>query len=182
MDIQPEPTLVELIRYNNWANQQLLALCAGLSDSQTLTKIPGAYGSIRETFGHLLYAEADYIGRITGTRPQPQFEWAEGPTLAEMSGFAVQVGEAFLELVQRVPPTQMVHEEEDGMTLDYLARQLYMQVINHGIEHRTNITTLLNSLAIPVPELDGWGYMWAHTDRFSVKEGKVSGAAGQGGS
>jgi uncharacterized damage-inducible protein DinB len=59
--------------------------------------------------------------------------------------------------------------------MDYTARQLYMQVVNHGIEHRTNITTLLNSLGIAVPEMDGWGYMWAHQDRFNVKEGRVEG-------
>jgi uncharacterized damage-inducible protein DinB len=175
MDTHAEPTLVELIRYNNWANQQLLAVCEKLSPSELATKIPGAYGSIHETFGHLLYAEVDYIGRITGTQPQAPFKWEEGPSLAEMAAFAPQVGEAFLEVVQRIPPTQMVHEEDNGFTLDYEARQLYMQVINHGIEHRTNITTLLNSVGVAVPEMDGWGYMWAHQARFKVKEGKPAG-------
>jgi uncharacterized damage-inducible protein DinB len=175
MDTHPEPTLVEFIRYNTWANQQLLAVCQNLDDTQQLTKIPGAYGSIRETFGHLLFAEADYIGRITGTRPQPPFKWEDGPTLAQMAAFAGPLGEAFLDVVQRVPSTQNVHEEEDGFTMDYTARQLYMQVVNHGIEHRTNVTTLLNSLGIAVPEIDGWGYMWAHQDRFNAKEGRVEG-------
>jgi hypothetical protein len=59
----------------------VLAACKDLSESQLLAKIPGAYGHIRETFGHLLAAEADYIGRITGTRPQPPFKWEDGPTL-----------------------------------------------------------------------------------------------------
>jgi uncharacterized damage-inducible protein DinB len=176
METQPEPTLVEFIRYNTWANQQVMAVCLEVEESQIAAKIPGAYGSIRETFGHMLYAEADYIGRITGKPPVPSFKWEDGPTLAEMATFIPQVGEAFLELVQRVPPTQMVHEEEDGFTMDYLARQLYMQVINHGIEHRTNITTLLNSLGIAVPEVDNWGYMKAHSDRFQMKEGRVADA------
>ncbi len=175
MDTQPEPTLVEFIRYNIWANQQVLAACKDVSESQLMAKIPGAYGSIRETFGHLLRAEADYINRITGTRPQPPFKWEDGPTLGEMSAFAVPVGEAFMDVIQRIPPTQMVREEENGLTLDYQARQLFMQVINHGIEHRTNITTLLSSLGLPVPEVDGWGYMFAHPDRFKVKEGRVAG-------
>ncbi len=175
METHPEPTLVEFIRYNNWANQQVLAVCVSLSDSQLLAPIPGAYGSIRHTIGHMLYAEADYIGRITGTRPQPPFNWEDGPTLAEMAAFAPQVGEAFLDVVQRVPATQIVREEEDGMFLEYTARQLYMQVVNHGIEHRTNITTLLNNMGIGVPEIDGWGYMWTHKERFEAKEGTVAG-------
>ena len=175
MDFQPEPTLIELIRYNNWANQQLLAVCEKLSQSHLLAKIPGAYGHIWETFGHLLHAEADYIGRITGERPAPAFNWEDGPTIAEMAAYAPVVGNAFLDVVQRTPPTQMVHEEEDGLTIDYQARQLFMQVVNHGIEHRTNITTMLTSLGLQVPELDNWGYMMAHPERLNMKEGTVGG-------
>ncbi len=37
---------------------------------------------------------------------------------------------------------------------------LFIQVINHGIEHRTNITTILSGLGLPAPEVDGWGYIW----------------------
>ncbi|MBP7692633.1 MAG: DinB family protein [Anaerolineales bacterium] len=175
METQPEATLIEFIRYNLWANQQLLAACLNLSESQLTAAIPGAYGSVRDTVHHLLRAEADYIGRITGARPQPAFNWEAGPSLAEMSAFAAQVGAAFLDTVQRVPPTQTVHEEEDGKTMDYQARQLFMQVVNHGIEHRTNITTFLSQQGLPVPELDNWGYMWAHPSRFEVKEGAVTG-------
>jgi uncharacterized damage-inducible protein DinB len=174
MDRQPETTLVEFIRYNQWANQQVLAACQNLSENQLAAAMPGAYGSVRDTFQHLLRAEADYINRITGARPQPSFKWDEAPSLKDLSAFAAQVGEAFLDTIQRLPPTHIVHEEEDGKTLDYQARHLFMQVINHGIEHRTNITTYLNSLGLPVPEVDGWGYMFAHPDRFEVKEGEVA--------
>lgn len=173
MDTQPEATLVEFIRYDNWANQQVLAACQNASDSQLLTQVPGAYGPIRHTVGHMLAAAADYINRITGTCPQPSFKWEDGPTLAEMTVYAAQVGEAMLDTVQRIPPTQIVREEENGLFVEYQARQLFMQAINHGIEHRTNITTYLNTLGLPVPEIDNWGYMWAHTGRFSAKEGKV---------
>jgi len=170
MQTQPESTLVEFILYNTWANQQVLAACQSLSESQFAAKIPGGYGSVHRTIRHLVSAEADYINRITGAGPRPPFNWEDGPSLAEMTAFAAQVGEAFLEVVQRVAPTQMVHEAEDGKTLDYQARHLFMQVINHGIEHRTNLTTYLNSLGLPVPEVDNWGYMFAHRERFEVKQ------------
>jgi uncharacterized damage-inducible protein DinB len=63
-----------------------------------------------------------------------------------------------------------VHEKYGGKILDYQARHLFMQVINHGIEHRTNITTFLNSQGIAVPDVDDWGYMFTHRERFAVKE------------
>jgi uncharacterized damage-inducible protein DinB len=170
MENQPETILIELIRYNNWANAQVLATCLDLTPEQLATSAPGAYGSIHRTIGHLIHAEADYVGRMTGQRPQPPFRWEDGPSLPELAAFAGQVAGALLDTAQRIPLTHMVHEEEDGNTLDYLARGLFIQAINHGIEHRTNITTILSSLGLPAPEVDGWGYMWAHPDLFELQE------------
>lgn len=172
MDTQPEPTLVEFIRYNNWANQQVLAACKNLSESQLTGMMPGAYGSIRDTLRHILRAEADYINRMTGTRPQPPFKWEDGPSVAEMAAFAAQVGEALMETVQRVRPTDPVYEEEDGQKIHYQARFLFIQLIDHGIEHRTNITTILNSRQQSPPEVDGWAYLSAHPDRFEADLGQ----------
>jgi uncharacterized damage-inducible protein DinB len=173
MDFQPEPTLLEFIRYHNWANAQILEVCKTLDAAQLDVAAPGTYGTIRNTLGHMIRAEADYIGRITGQRPEPPFKWEDGPSIDELASFAEQVAAELLGVVQHTPPTQMVHEEEDGQTIDYQARQLFMQAINHGIEHRTNITTILAGLGIPTPEIDNWGYMFAHPDRFELKEGRV---------
>ena len=172
MDTLFESAWVEFVRYNKWANQQLMTVCLNLSEGQISAPIPGAYGSLQVTFGHLLAAEADYIRRITGAGPQPPFRWEDGPSLAEMAAFAEQVGDAFIELIPRVPPTQIVHEQEGTQFMDYQALVLFMQVINHGIEHRTNITTYLATLGVSVPEIDTWGYLFAHGDRFELKHGE----------
>jgi uncharacterized damage-inducible protein DinB len=170
METQPETTLVELIRYNNWANAQVFAACQKLAADQLAAAAPGAYGSIRETLEHIIRAEADYVGRLTGNRPQPAFRWKDQAALADLFAFAGQVASALLDAIQRIPPNHVVHEEEDGSTLDYQARALFIQIINHGIEHRTNITTILSGLGLPAPEVDGWGYLWSHPDQFELKE------------
>jgi uncharacterized damage-inducible protein DinB len=170
MDTQPEPTLVELIRYNNWANAQVLAACQKLSEEQLAASAPGAYGPIHATLGHMIAAEADYINRLTGEGPQPPFRWEDRPALDDIFAFSSIVASALLDTVQRVPPDHLVHEEEDGNSMDYKASLLFIQVINHGIEHRTNITTILSGLGLPAPEVDGWGYLFAHPDRFALKE------------
>jgi uncharacterized damage-inducible protein DinB len=172
MENHPETILVEFIRYNNWANHQVLQACQNLSEEQLDTAAPGAYGTIRDTLLHLLWAEADYVGRLTGARPYPTlFKRGDLPSVAGLSAFASDVAPALLDAIQRIPPNHIVHEEEDGNTFEYQARGLFIQVVNHGIEHRTNITTLLSSLGIPAPEVDGWGYMEAHPDQFEVKSG-----------
>jgi uncharacterized damage-inducible protein DinB len=172
MDIQPEPTLIELIRYNNWANAQVFSACMKLTEDQVSASAPGAYGSIHATLGHLTAAEADYINRMTGEGPQPPFRWEDRPALDDIFAFSSIVASALLDAIQRVPPEYIIHEEEDGNTIDYKASLLFIQVINHGIEHRTNITTILSGLGLPAPEVDGWGYLFAHPDRFALKENR----------
>lgn len=169
METQPEPTLVEFVRYNWWANQQLLTVCMHLDDDLLIVSIPGAYGSIRETFSHLLRAEAGFLKRIHGTSPQPAFTWEKNPSLAQMATFATHVAEAFMDTIARVPPTQNVHEEENGWTFDYQARLIFMSLFYHGVAHRTDITTFLSSRGVSLPELDVWGYQSAHPERFQAK-------------
>jgi uncharacterized damage-inducible protein DinB len=173
MDTQPETTLIELIRYNNWANAQVLLACQKLTPNQLAATATGTYGTIRDTLEHIIRAEADYVGRMTGVRPQPSFKWDDHPPLVDVSAFAEQVADTLLNTVQHIPPTHLVHEEEDGKYIDYLARHLFIQVIDHGIEHRTNITTILSGLGLPALEVDGWGYLFSHPERFELKEGTL---------
>src|SRR5512143_1416148 len=173
MDFQPETTLIELILYNNWANARVLAACQELTADQLAATAPGTYGSIRDTLRHIIRAEADYVGRMRGEEPQPSFDWANKPELADVATYAGQVGEALLDTVQRTSPTFLVHEEDGQEFFDYHARLLFIQVIDHGIEHRTNITTIISGLGLTAPEVDGWGYLSSHPDRFAMKAGKL---------
>jgi uncharacterized damage-inducible protein DinB len=172
MKNQPEPTLVELIRYNNWANAQVFTACEKLTPEQLDATVPGTYGSIRNTMEHIIRSEAAYIGRLTGSRPQPPFQWGTQASLDILVAFANTVAAALLDTIQRIPPDHVVHEEWDGNTVDYQARALFIQIIDHGIEHRTNITTILSGMGLPELEVDGWGYLWSHPDQFGLKEMK----------
>jgi uncharacterized damage-inducible protein DinB len=106
MDAPPEPTFMEFILYNNWANQRLLQACGSLSEEQLGTKIPGAYGTIRETLGHMIRAEGYYLELLTGGSPQPAFKWEAGPSVTKMAAYAAQIGEALVEMAQAQPPNR----------------------------------------------------------------------------
>ncbi len=54
----------------------------------------------------MIYAEADYIGRLTGDRPKPSFKWQDGPSVAEIFAFSGQVADAMLDAIRRISPTQ----------------------------------------------------------------------------
>jgi uncharacterized damage-inducible protein DinB len=173
MSHQLEPIMIEFFQYNHWANQVLMGICINLSDEIITTSIPGSYGSIRETFIHILKAETSFLKRIDGAYPEPDFKWEDNPSLSQMVSYEASLSEALLDTLQRVPATQNVHEVGNGWTFDYQARLIFMSVVYHGIAHRTDITTLLNNLGVSLPELDVWGYQSAYPERFQSKVFKI---------
>jgi len=169
MQTSSETTLAEFIRYNNWANQQVFQACQPLSESELTAPIPGAFGTIRETLEHILRAEANYVRLLTGTRPSPLFKWEDQPSVSQMIDYAAHVAQALTDAAQRIPPSEVIQHEWDGKQVHYRALAVFIQIINHGIEHRTNITTILNQGTPPPPEVDGWGYLHAHPARFDMQ-------------
>jgi uncharacterized damage-inducible protein DinB len=169
MDANSGSTFMEFILYNNWANQQVLQACQNLSEDQLSTMIPGGYGTIRGTLEHIIQGEEYYVELLTGSRPQPLFKWEARPGLAEMTEYGARVGKALVDISRRMPPTDQVTEEAEGRQFHYQALVVFIQIINHGIEHRTNITTILNQGLQTPPAVDGWGYFAAHPDRFKLK-------------
>ena len=173
MSHQLEPTMIEFFQYNHWANQELMRICIGLSDELMTARIPGSYGSIRDTFAHVLKAEISFLKRIHGVYPEPGFTWEDNPSLSQLMAYEVSLHETLVATLQRVPATQNVHEESDGWTFDYQARLIFMSVIYHGIAHRTDITTVLNNNGVSLPELDVWGYQAAYPERFQSSMSKT---------
>ena len=169
MSNQFEPTMMEFFQYNHWANQELMGICTGLSDEIINASIPGSYGSILDTFAHILKAEISFLNRIHGVYPESGFTWEDNPGLSQMMAYEASLNKALLDTLQRVPATQNVHEEGDGWTFDYQARLIFMSVVYHGIAHRTDITTILNNKGVNLPELDVWGYQSAYPERFEAR-------------
>lgn len=169
MSQQLEPTMMEFFQYNHWANQELMQICIHVEDDILASDNPGSYGSIRDTFAHILKAEVSFLKRIHGEYPEADFNWEEQPSLSQMLAYETVLHEALFEMLQQVSATQNVHEEGNGWTFDYQARLIFMSVVYHGIAHRTDITTVLNDKGINLPELDIWGYQAAHPERFQAK-------------
>lgn len=171
MNIPSESILAEFIRYNNWANQQLLEACGKLSEEQLAQSMPGAYGTIRDTLRHIIEGEAFYILLLTRHRPRPPFKWEEKPSLAQMKDYAAHVGEALMQAINDVRPTDIIEEQDGGNKFRYQARAIFIQIINHGVEHRTNITTILSAAGQTAPGVDGWAYLTANPGQFDYQAG-----------
>ena len=113
MSDQPEPTMVELFQYNHWANQELMAICMGLSDEMMVASNPGQpYGSIRETFAHILKAEISFLKRIHGIYPEPDFRWEDNPGLSQMAAYEATLNNALLDTLRMSQQHRMCMKQD----------------------------------------------------------------------
>lgn len=151
--------LADFYKYNLWANLRLLDACEHLSDAQLDATMVGTYGSVRETLMHLFSAEEGYAWRfyLTGPPPEPLLKETDAfPGFDELRRRAVLAGNELIAIAERGNMDQMLHL--DGGTYDASLMIVMMQAIDHGIDHRSQIATLLSQQGIELPGLDSWAY------------------------
>jgi uncharacterized damage-inducible protein DinB len=159
------PVLAELFHHNLWANLTLIDLCATLPDEILEKNVPGTFGTIRDTLGHLAGAEEGYLAGLVGdaevgpnlaTLRERALEAGEVLALSIVREHAVKSGEglhAFTEAVEGNPIVRVIWH---GQSYEMPAALFLVQAINHATEHRTQIKTALTQAGISPPELDGW--------------------------
>ncbi len=168
-----EAVLVEFMHYNAWANAALLQACEALVPEQLAATVPGTYGTLARTLEHLVDSEAFYYRLLTGEQLAAPFQWEAGPTVAQIRTYYDQVSEAMIGSASRMRPDDTVHDRWEGGEETYQALALFIQIVDHGVEHRTNITTILSALGLPAPVLDGWHYLKAHPERLEFGQNRV---------
>ncbi len=163
--MQPYPLLETLFRHHLWANLQLLALCATLTEAQLQTRIVGVYGTLGDTLQHLVRSERSYLSRISTGQPFRPPE-NEGPlTFDELRASLQRTGEGFIEWVPNVQADERVEVQWDNNGIQGPVQVpkavIVTQVINHATEHRTQIMAMLTQLGIQPPELGSWDFFEA---------------------
>jgi uncharacterized damage-inducible protein DinB len=151
--------LPDLFKHNLWANLSVLDACAPLTDAQLDATSKGTNGSIRQTLIHLFGAEEGYSRhfRFTGPAPTPPLE-EDGPFpgFDELRRRARSSGEELIAIAEQGNLSQILHL--DGGTYDASVMIVMIQAINHGVDHRSQIATLLSQQDIEPPCLDSWCY------------------------
>ena len=157
--------LIELFRHNLWANEKLLDACEQLDEAQMGVSVPGVYGTIRDTLHHLFAAETRYIAMIRSEpRPEDLDEEKPYPGLAELRRYARLTGDELSSLAERATPDQRLKgATRRGVAYDLPVSIPLAQAINHGTEHRANITTVMAALGLDAPVLDLWQYAQERT-------------------
>lgn len=146
--------LLQALRYNRWANLQLLDVCATLSDEQLGLGSAGTYGTIAATFQHLLAAEQRYLRRMVGFEPRLTEE-DEFPGVAALKAHAEKTGDALIEAVGRFDPEATTQGRDELAVKNWL---VMVQAIHHGNDHRTHVCSILGQNGISYGGLDVWAF------------------------
>jgi uncharacterized damage-inducible protein DinB len=152
-----ENLLARLLEHNNWANEQIIQICATLSDAQLDAEPAGAaLGSIRETLFHLVGAQQNYFSLLTLPVEARQ---KAAPSFDELQTLARSSGESLLALTQD-PQNEHLNKAQVKTTDGYHVAPwvVMLQVINHATEHREQIKSMLTALDVTPPSIDGWDY------------------------
>src|SRR2546428_3288905 len=157
--------LLRQMRHGVWANERLLERCRALTDEELDLTVPGTYGTIRNTLAHIVSAEEGYLVRLLGSLLHaPPFAYHDGATLDEMAGHIAHVKDAVERLFAKGSP------DPDRLIADTPLRRAgaprfemaawppATQFGYHGIEHRSQIDTILSTHGLETIDLQVWPY------------------------
>jgi len=150
-----ENFLEKLFEHNNWANLCIIQVCSTLSEEQLDAEPQSATkGSIRQTLSHLVTSQRGYLSLLTlpvEARPNTPLAFTELQESARISG------EGLLALARgEQKPMSSQLQTRDGFYVEPWV--VMVQIINHATEHREQIKSMLSSLGVTPPEIDGWDY------------------------
>ena len=149
--------LARLIGHNNWANLQILDACEKLTEEQlNFQPQTPVHGTIRETLQHLVLSQEDYLAILTTFDHPPAQKGM--PQLPELHEIAIQSGKSLVSLIQDSSndSLQSPIQVSDGYKIEPWV--ILVQVVNHATEHREQIKSLISTLGLEPPRIDGWMY------------------------
>jgi uncharacterized damage-inducible protein DinB len=152
------PPMLRQMRHDVWATEKLLERCRSLTPEQLQLTAPGTYGTIQQTFAHIVRANEGYLNTY-GVVPQPFIEL--GAPIEEIASRLARVREAVEQLFKSkdVDFDSRIRDERRKMHLELWVP--LTQFSHHGSDHRSQIGTILTQNGLEAPELDVWAYATA---------------------
>lgn len=153
--------LSDAFEHHVWATLQVIGVCEALTDEQLATNVPGTYGSILDTLRHTVIADSWYLFRLTDGAHTPIPDEDEASlSLADMRSATEAHGPEWASVLAADPDPDRVIEvtRDDGSATHAPVGLRLAQVLHHGTDHRSQISTALTSLGMEPAELDLWSW------------------------
>jgi uncharacterized damage-inducible protein DinB len=151
--------LVDVLRYNKWANIALYDACAGLSDAQLDATAAGTTGTLRTLLTHIAGGQQTFILRTKGRHHEGELNRASAwPGFDALRAIIEQSSDELVAIGGSDDVDADVDLPYMGKTYRYPRSFFLTHAIAHGIEHRTEVCVIMRTLGVPPPDLDGWPY------------------------
>jgi uncharacterized damage-inducible protein DinB len=133
-----------------WATLRLIDSCAELPGERLAASTVGVYGSILDTFRHIVAADSSYLYALTGGAVELIDE--EDMQLPELRSLTERYGEDWSELLAQDPdPDAVVVRRRDDGSETHAPVSIRL----------AQIRTILTSIGIEAPAIDVWSYALA---------------------
>jgi uncharacterized damage-inducible protein DinB len=149
--------VVEMARYNSWANSRLYRMASALTDEQYRRHVGAYFKSLHGTLNHLLTADLIWLHRLTGTGVNPgRLDAVIGEDLPSLTSERQRTDERLLDFVQGLSSAQ-IEETWEYRTLGGAAqsksiRDILAHLFNHQTHHRGQAHMILTVLGVVEPE------------------------------
>jgi uncharacterized damage-inducible protein DinB len=147
----------DAMAHHIWATEVLMDACAALPPESLATPAPGTYGSILDTFRHLVASDCFYLTFFREGAPRADEDAQLG--LDELRSVIAANGRDWMDLLARDPDGEAdTVEQGEGWTFHAPTGFRLAQVVHHGTDHRSQVCTALSSLGVEPPIIDLWAY------------------------
>ena len=147
-------------RYNQFANNNMLAVLENLSPSELQKDVGVYYTSVLGTFFHILEGDiAILLGIINAYAPNPldvknlQDALASGlqdKSFESLSALRKEADRAIIELVDAIADFSEVKTLSfPGVSFEKPIAQYFLALLNHSIHHRGQIAAILDIMGVP---------------------------------
>jgi uncharacterized damage-inducible protein DinB len=147
--------LGHVLRHNTWATGTIIDFCRARGPAVLELTAPGTFGTVYGALQHVVGGEQWYVWLLTREIVGPRVRRDERHTLDELASVAVAIGERELRIASDDDADRpVVMNEGRNSTVGVVLAQL----VHHGNEHRTQVTTILGANGIDPPPISAWGY------------------------
>jgi len=150
-------TLLDLARYNDWANQRVFDASKALSTADLSAEAKGTYGSVQETLAHLVEVEDIYLlmlqgGDVSKLTGDDSYMSHDTDWFANRSRELGAEYQALLAAKDQTWLSDLFTVPWFGFPMSHRAGLL--QAWTHSAQHRSQILSELGSHGLETPDID----------------------------
>jgi uncharacterized damage-inducible protein DinB len=145
--------------YNYWANELLLAKCEALTAEQfTDTPHPHSYGTIQRTLIHILDSEWGWRVTLQQQQNYPELDEHKITTLAALREQWTQDKAIMVDWLRLFTDEDLERSVrypiEDGKIRERVLWHCLYHVVNHGMQHRSEVAAMLTTVGLSPGDID----------------------------